>query len=149
MPIPTFDRFGLLPGGIHECTIKEIEVDLAWNDNRRRLSALLQKFIAVDLTPRFTTVPPVVLDGSDVSKKDSPSNINLMLELNNLPDADQRPYLEMLAKLSGHRGLLQAVTHHSPLVPDQFSLSPLSLRWMRPSAPGLISPETAACSRQA
>jgi len=65
------------------------------------------------------------------------------------PDADQRTYLEMLAKLSGHRGLLQAVTHHSPLVPDQFSLSPLSLRWMRPSAPGLISPETAACSRQA
>lgn len=72
-----------------------------------------------------------------------------MLELSNLPDADQWPYLEMLAKLSGHRGLLQAVTHHPLLVPEQFSLSPLSLRWMRPSAPGLISPETAACSRQA
>jgi hypothetical protein len=30
-----------------------------------------------------------VLDGSYVSKKASPSNINLVLELSNLPDADQ------------------------------------------------------------
>lgn len=89
MPIPAFDRFGLLPGGIHECTIEEVEVDLAWNDERRRLTALLQEFIAVELTPRFTTVPPVVLDGSYVSQKASPSNINLVLELSDLPDTDQ------------------------------------------------------------
>lgn len=89
MPIPAFDRFGLLPGGIHECTLKEVEVDLAWNDERRRLTALLQEFIAVELTPRFTTVPPVVLDGSYVSQKASPNNINLVLELSDLPDTDQ------------------------------------------------------------
>lgn len=89
MPIPAFDRFGLLPGGIHLCTIKEVEVDLAWNDDRRRLTAQLQEFIAVELTPRFAVVPTVVLDGSYVSKKASPSNINLVLELSNLPDADQ------------------------------------------------------------
>ena len=58
MPIPAFDRFGLLPGGIHECTINEVEVDLAWNDERRRLTALLQEFIAIELTPRFTVLPP-------------------------------------------------------------------------------------------
>ncbi|MBM5796552.1 MAG: hypothetical protein FJ060_00025 [Cyanobacteria bacterium K_Offshore_0m_m2_072] len=75
MPIPAFDRFGLLPGGIHECTIKEVEVDLAWNDERRLLTDLLQEFIAVELTPRFTVVPPVVLDGSYVSQKASPNNI--------------------------------------------------------------------------
>lgn len=89
MPIPAFDRFGLLPGGIHECTIEEVEVDLAWNDERRRLTALLQEFIAVELTPRFTVVPPVVLDGSYVSQKASPSNINLVLELSHLSDEEQ------------------------------------------------------------
>jgi len=89
MPIPTFDRFGLLPGGIHECTIEEVEVNLAWNDERRRLTALLQEFIAVELTPRFTVVPPVVLDGSYVSQKASPSNINLALELSHLSDEEQ------------------------------------------------------------
>jgi len=89
MPIPTFDRFGLLPGGIHECTIEEVEVNLAWNDERRRLTALLQEFIAVELTPRFTVVPPVVLDGSYVSQKASPSNINLVLELSHLSDEEQ------------------------------------------------------------
>ena len=64
-------------------------MDLAWNDDRRRLTAQLQEFIAVELAPRFGVVPPVVLDGSYVSKKASPSNINLVLELSNLPDADQ------------------------------------------------------------
>ncbi|MCP9891986.1 hypothetical protein KBY57_13120 [Cyanobium sp. Aljojuca 7D2] len=89
MPIPSFDRFGLLPGGIHECTIKEVEVDLAWNDERRRLTALLQEFIAIELTPRFTVLPPVLLDGSYVSKKASPNNINLVLELSSLSDEEQ------------------------------------------------------------
>lgn len=89
MPIPSFDRFGLLPGGIHECTIKEVEVDLAWNDERRRLTGLLQEFIVVELAPRFNVVPPVVLDGSYVSKKASPNNINLVLELSDLPDGDK------------------------------------------------------------
>ena len=89
MPIPSFDRFGLLPGGIHECTIKEVEVDLAWNDDRRRLTTLLQEFIAIELAPRFTVIPPVVLDGSYVSRKASPSNINLVLELSDLSDEDK------------------------------------------------------------
>ena len=89
MPIPAFDRFGLLPGGIHACTIKEVEVNLAWNDERRRLTALLREFIAVELTPRFTMAPPVLLDGSYVSKKASPSNINLVLELSGLSDEEQ------------------------------------------------------------
>ena len=61
MPIPAFDRFGLLPDGIHECTIKEVEVDLAWTDERRRLTAQLREFISVELTPRFTLMPPLVL----------------------------------------------------------------------------------------
>jgi len=89
MPIPAFDRFGLLPGGIHECTITEVEVDLAWNDNRRRLTALLREFITVELSPCFEVLPPVVLDGSYVTNKDSPSNINLVLELSELPDDQQ------------------------------------------------------------
>ena len=89
MPIPAFDRFGLLPGGIHECTIEEVEMNLAWNDVRRQLTAQLRDFIADELVPRFAVVPPVVLDGSYVSQKASPSNINLVLELSDLPDTDQ------------------------------------------------------------
>ena len=80
MPIPAFDRFGLLPDGIHECTIKEVEVDLAWTDERRRLTAQLREFISVELTPRFTLMPPLVLDGSYVSRKANPSNINLVMD---------------------------------------------------------------------
>jgi len=64
-------------------------VDLAWNDERRRLTGLLQEFIVVELAPRFNVVPAVVLDGSYVSKKASPNNINLVLELSDLPDGEK------------------------------------------------------------
>ena len=86
MPIPAFDRFGLLPGGIHECTITEVEVNLAWNDKRRRLTALLREFITEELSTLFDVLPPMVLDGSYVTDKDCPGNINLVLELSDLPD---------------------------------------------------------------
>ena len=86
MPIPAFYRFGLLPGGIHECTITEVEVNLAWNDKRRRLTALLREFITEELSTLFDVLPPMVLDGSYVTDKDCPGNINLVLELSDLPD---------------------------------------------------------------
>ena len=89
MPIPSFDRFGLLPGGIHECTIQEVTVDLTWTDKRRRLTAQLKEFITLELAPHFTVIPPLVLDGSYVSKKAIPNNINLVLELSDLCDDDQ------------------------------------------------------------
>ena len=64
-------------------------MDLAWNDERRRLTALLQDFISIELMPRFSVMPPVVLDGSYVSRKANPNNVNLVLELNDLSDEEQ------------------------------------------------------------
>lgn len=64
-------------------------MDLAWNNDRLLLTALLQDFIKFELAPRFSVIPPVVLDGSYVSKKTSPNNINLVLELGGLPDKDK------------------------------------------------------------
>ncbi len=62
---------------------------LAWNDKRRRLTVQLQEFITEELSARFTVIPPVVLDGSYVSMKAVPNNINLVLELSELSDDDK------------------------------------------------------------
>lgn len=86
MPDLRFDLYGLLPEGIHECTMEAVESLLSWNDRRRQLTRLLQEFIDNELSLRFRKVPPLVLDGSYVTKKEEPKDINLILELQGLPD---------------------------------------------------------------
>ena len=44
MQIPGFNEYGLLDDGIYECTMSEVEAALAWNYQRRRLTASLQAF---------------------------------------------------------------------------------------------------------
>jgi hypothetical protein len=86
MPIPSFDRFGLLPGGIHSCTFEEVEAVLAWNRPRRQLTDQLRDFISAELKPCFPILPPLVLAGSYVTAKANPADINLVLELQQLSD---------------------------------------------------------------
>jgi hypothetical protein len=86
MPDLRFDQYGLLPEGIHECTMEVVESLLSWNDRRRQLTRLLQEFIDNELSLRFREIPPLVLDGSYVTKKEEPKDINLILELQELPD---------------------------------------------------------------
>jgi hypothetical protein len=89
MPIPGFNRYGLLPDGVYGCTISEVEEALAWNEQRRRLTESLQAFIKDELLDRFTAVPPLVLDGSYVTSEEHPANINLVIELQGLPSDQQ------------------------------------------------------------
>lgn len=89
MPIPGFNRYGLLPDGVYGCTMSEVEAALAWNEQRRRLTDSLQAFIRDELLDRFTTIPPLVLDGSYVTSEEHPANINLVIELQGLPSEQQ------------------------------------------------------------
>lgn len=89
MPVPDFDQFGLLPDGVHSCTVEEVKNKLAWNAQRIRLTDLLWEFIAQELRPRFEIVPPIVLNGSYVTSENCPSDINLVLVLRDLPDNQQ------------------------------------------------------------
>ena len=89
MQIPGFNEYGLLDDGIYEFTMSEVEAALAWNYQRRRLTASLQAFIRDELLDRFTTIPPLVLDGSYVTSEEHPANINLVIELQGLPSDQQ------------------------------------------------------------
>lgn len=95
MPDLDFDQYGLLPEGIHECTMEVVESLLSWNDCRRRLTSLLQEFIGNELSLRFKKIPPLVLDGSYVTKKEEPKDINLILELQGLPDQQKMDALDL------------------------------------------------------
>ena len=73
----------------------EVEAVLVWNEQRRRLTESLQAFISDEILVRFTTIPPLVLDGSYVTSEDRPDNINLAIELQGLP-VDQQWEGQML-----------------------------------------------------
>ena len=89
MPIPSFDQFGLLPDGVHSCTLEEVEAVLAWSNKRRRLTHQLRDFISAELSPTFLPLPPMVLGGSYVTAADNPADINLVLELQHLSDHEK------------------------------------------------------------
>ena len=103
MPIPALDLHGLLPQGTHDCTLQEIEDAFAWNDDRR---LLLQKFrdcLAQEIRPRFTE--PIYFDGSFVTDKEQPNDIDMALDLTASPDEQRLAGVDFMV---GHQERLMA-----------------------------------------
>ncbi len=102
MPIPEMDEAGFLPEGIHEATMEEVRERFGRfqrTDRRPTLFAKLSTFLA---EVRATgLVEAVILDGSFVTAKDEPSDIDLILVLDRTHDfrADLKPFqYNILAK---------------------------------------------------
>ena len=86
MPIPMFDRYGLLPSGVHDCSLGEITQRLGTNGHRRRLVKLLADFLSVELRPLFDE--PVYVDGSFVTNKERPGDVDVALDLRLVSEDD-------------------------------------------------------------
>lgn len=79
MPIPAFDQHGLLPSGVWDCTLDEIQSVLAWNETRQRLYENLHKFLTAEWYP-LNNGGPVYVDGSFVRGKPNPQDIDVVLD---------------------------------------------------------------------
>ena len=82
MPIPDFDDNGLLPAGVHDCTLAEIAKRFGvfqGNEQRPRLMAKLTEFLAEALVSGI--VQAVLVDGSFVTGERSPNDIDLIVVL--------------------------------------------------------------------
>jgi hypothetical protein len=78
---------GVLPEGVHECTFEELSEAFGrfWRtDQRIRLTARLHDFL--DAARRSGIVAAVVIDGSYVTAKEVPNDIDLVVALR--PDLD-------------------------------------------------------------
>lgn len=92
MPIPDFNEQGLLPPGIHDCTWKEIDdrlgrfvfVGIKGSDRRMKLCQQLQAYLK-ELQSTHMAVE-IVVNGSFVTTKEEPNDIDLMVVL--APDHD-------------------------------------------------------------
>jgi isocitrate/isopropylmalate dehydrogenase len=82
MPIPSFTEQGLLPEGVHDCTLAEVAARFGafqTTDQRPRLYARLHEFVAELRAAKL--VPAVIIDGSFVTAKPTPGDVDLILLL--------------------------------------------------------------------
>lgn len=94
MPIPPLNEDGLLPPGIHDCSLRELGERFGTfhsTDRRPRLYEKLQEYL---IQVRSTgLVVAIIVNGSFVTSKPDPGDIDLILVLssNQAPRADLPP----------------------------------------------------------
>lgn len=94
MPIPELDTSGLLPRGVHTCSLAEIAARFTWNSHRQILFNRFRDFLSGELLPRF--LDPVFFDGSFVTDKEAPDDTDIVLDLCHAPDARKLQGLEYM-----------------------------------------------------
>ena len=80
MPIPALTDEGFLPEGVHGCTLAELQErfgQFQTTDARCRLFERLERFILEARAGGL--VAAIIIDGSFVTAKDSPNDIDLIL----------------------------------------------------------------------
>ena len=85
MPIPQLEPTGLLPRGVHNCTIAEIEGSFGWNNHREELLNQFKNCLFAEIRPLFPD--PLYFDGSFITDKEIPDDVDVVLDLVNSPDA--------------------------------------------------------------
>ena len=78
--IPHFDDSGLLPPGIHPCTLADVESVFCWTDRRAMLLAGLKSVLADWWQPMGLSAD-VLIDGSFVRRKPLPEDIDVVFRL--------------------------------------------------------------------
>lgn len=95
MPIPPFTPAGLLPEGIHDCTLDELRDRFGQfqrTDRRPRLFERLEAFVRE--AGRTGFVATIIVDGSFVTATDAPNDVDVIVVLRAKHDmqASLRPF---------------------------------------------------------
>ena len=88
MPIPQFDERGLLPAGAHVCTLNEFKAWAGSIPNAEHRLMLVEKFekFLNDIVRPIAPGWPLVIDGSFVTDKELPNDIDFALDLTDCSD---------------------------------------------------------------
>ena len=95
MPIPDFEQDGLLPPGVHDCSIDEVRSRFGTfrgSDRRARLFETLEQYLKEARSAGL--VAAVIIDGSFVTGATDPNDVDLVVLLRHDHDfkADLRPF---------------------------------------------------------
>lgn len=78
--IPEFNTLGLLPPGVHACTLDEAESRFSWTNHRQRLIENLKHFVLNEFSS-IKHPASLLVDGSFVRSKAEPEDIDLVIDL--------------------------------------------------------------------
>ena len=92
MSIPDLDEHGLLPVGIHDCSVEEMKARFGWNEHRQQMICSFVQFLTSEIRNVFDH--PVYADGSFVTDKEHPNDIDVVLDIRDADDAQQSLGLE-------------------------------------------------------
>jgi hypothetical protein len=80
MPIPSLTDDGLLPDGVHDCSIEEIKSAFGWFGSSGKRSRLFQKLVEYVESVRDTDlIVDIIVDGSFVTSAADPDDIDLLV----------------------------------------------------------------------
>jgi hypothetical protein len=94
MPIPNLDPHGLLPVGVHECSMDEVEQAFCWNEQRMQLFQSLKDFFAQKWLPLGITASFWV-NGSFTRRKDTPEDIDIVADVSHVPISEMMPVVQL------------------------------------------------------
>ena len=80
MPVPPLDERGLLPGGVHTGSLREIETRFLFNQYRSDLYHQVRQFMDGELRQKASGLQ-LILGGSFFSDKDHPADIEATIYL--------------------------------------------------------------------
>lgn len=92
MPLPSFTEQGILPPGVHVCTFVEAEQLLCSNERRIEIWAGLQGF--VDWAEALPPPTAILIDGSYVTDKPLPGDVDVIVDISGCMEADQLRWFE-------------------------------------------------------
>ena len=82
MPVPPLNEHGLLPPGVHDCTLDEIKQTFAQPGANTRREELWSKLVSfLDWISSFVVFKRVYIDGGFVTNKESPKDIDIVFEM--------------------------------------------------------------------
>lgn len=81
--IPEFDDTGLLPPGLYDTSLVEIQTVSGWNQHRQQLFVGLSRLVSIWNRSGF--LDEIYVDGSFVTNKPEPGDVDIILVPN--PDA--------------------------------------------------------------
>jgi hypothetical protein len=103
MAIPALNGYGLLPDGIHDCTVAEVAAFFCGNQARQ---VVWQAFLGfLQWASAMPQPAELLIDGSFVTDKDRPSDIDVAVDITNCPLLGQGQWL--IAFHQGHAQIKQ------------------------------------------
>lgn len=95
MAIPEFTNHGLLPQGVHECTIPEAEQFLSYNEHRSVIWTGLQGFLTWAMA--LPEPDAILIDGSYVTDKALPSDVDVVVDTTSCSEQEQQDWIDAWA----------------------------------------------------